>query len=129
MAKAKSAKGVLKAVRYIIAEIGWLRGAYFHYKTARPNTGNFYSYIAPTTVEAGKDLDGCCLEGALLLVEADSNFKDKARERLIKALMTEYKANDVPIANTIAPSIPQLNDSVWDNKLIVKALDKAIEKR
>jgi hypothetical protein len=83
MSQAKTSTEVLKAVEWILENVGWSQSANFRDKDGQTIGSCVSQRLDP---EQAHKLGSVCLNGALLLVETTRENYDAARARLIKAL-------------------------------------------
>lgn len=105
--KAKTAKEVLIAARWIIENVGWCQNAY--YKDANGETG--WNFINPPV-----SVSCACASGAIYFVEADSELHVAALNILFK--------NIPPIGTTISGWNDQPGRT---KKQVLAAFNKAIK--
>lgn len=90
MSKAKTAKEVLVATKWIINRIGWSKGTMYRDQKRRLLPFN-YSKKHPEKVYS------CCLIGAIELVNADDAVMSKAKVLLMRATNGDIVSwNDTP---------------------------------
>src|ERR1700727_201819 len=106
--KAKTAKEVLVAVKWILENVGWCKGSNARYK-------NGVKYCLLKAIQRPDMIGSCCINGAIQLVEANENIRFRA-ERLISRVLPKNNAGVI-----------QFNDSKNTTKQdIIDVLNKAI---
>src|ERR1700722_11488371 len=83
MSMAKTSTEVLKAIEWIITNVGWSQGANFRDKDDQKIGSCVSETLDP---EQAHKLGSVCLNGALLLVETTKENRELAEARLVKSL-------------------------------------------
>jgi hypothetical protein len=116
--KAKTVKEVLIATRYIINKLDWCQGASYQTKTGKPIWGH-HSINIP-------NISGCCLKGAISLVEMElenmfegiEGAKSLIRKEIGQSRISQW--NDTPgrtkqqVLDMLDGVIAKLDDKKWE---------------
>jgi hypothetical protein len=110
MTAAKNSTEVLKAVEWIITNIGWTQFASYRSENGNPIGSSTDRSISE---ELYSEISSVCLTGAIGLVDASSVVKNKAIDRLIKA--------------SGGRGIMRFNDNAYDKQEVIDLIHKAME--
>lgn len=115
MAQAKNSTEVLKAVKWILTNIGWTKGNNYLDTLGKPldHTGLLSEDLYPK-------VGSVCLNGALNLVEADNATKEISRTLLLSEIDRT--------TNNHYETITSFNDRSYSKEDVLALLDRAIKR-
>jgi hypothetical protein len=114
MRPAKTVKEVLKAVEWILTNIGWCRGACF-----RDKEGQTMGSVVNNKSIQPEDYDrlgAVCITGALGLVEAEPDLVFEARKRLYEAAGMEVMSYNDEVATSKQQMINLVRKAIKETK-------------
>jgi hypothetical protein len=115
MSQAKNSTEVLKAMEWILVNVGWTQRANF-----RDKAGNIIGSSLDGTLRKGsyQFLSSVCINGAALLVETTEQLREDAVARVVAELPKNFKPSSSILFN---------DDKNTTKKMVLSVIRRAIE--